>query len=236
VSFSCRNNGPLAFWTGDPDCQAGHDYLLIWLRKIVSSFLLREADFNRIIQGNLGESISFHIGYENEYAQCYPFPSNALTPLARISKPEIDIVWLNFGEQPADDFAILQEVKTTTDSALSVADRLLDDYNKLYGTNPAFTLHTRLQAIKNDLEYRQKRPALCQRVLDLAGQSPKTSPRIKIIPTLVHDLAHTNVTRKLLAVRETLCSNGWTPSLVNPWSIAMSDLDNRLRRLVMGRN
>ncbi len=81
-----------------------------------------------------------------------------------MSKPDIDIVWIQFGETGGDDRIVLQEVKTTGDSVLSLADNLISDYDKLFGTNPRFTLHTRLQDIKNKLEYEHKQPELCPRV------------------------------------------------------------------------
>ena len=45
---------------------------------------------------------------------------------------------------------VLQEVKTTGSVGLGYADRLLDDYDKLFASNTYLSIHTRLQDIKNE--------------------------------------------------------------------------------------
>ena len=94
---------------------------------------------------------------------------------------EIDIVWIRFGATTDDDVAVLQEVKTTGSPLLTLADSLIRDYDKLFGTDPHFTLHTRLQDIKNKLGYEHGRPELCPRMTELAGQSPHVTTS-EVIP------------------------------------------------------
>ena len=71
--------------------------------------------------------------------------ANAWDPLSSISRPDIDIVWAYFGELPDGDWVALQEVKTTVTNSLSIADNLIEDYDKLFGENPKLTLRTRLE-------------------------------------------------------------------------------------------
>jgi hypothetical protein len=146
------------------------------------------------------------------------------------------MAWIHFGETGDDDTAILQEVKTTGEPSLSLADGLISDYDKLFGTDPRFTLHMRLQGIKNAIEYEHKRPDLCPRVAELAGQSPQTSPRVLLFPTLVHERHASDPQTKMLAIRETLCGNGWARKAVQPWAIGFFDLNVRLLRLAMGQH
>jgi len=165
----------------------------------------------------------------------YAFTANALNPFRKISKPEIDIVWIRFGATTDDDVAVLQEVKTTGSPLLTLADSLIRDYDKLFGTDPHFTLHTRLQDIKNKLEYEHGRPELCPRMTELAGQSPQTSPQVRLFPTLVHERHESDPQTKMLAIRETLCGKGWARQVVQSWAIGFVDLNDRLIRLAQGR-
>jgi hypothetical protein len=227
----------MVLWVGDPDCQAAHDAILLWLQQTCPNFSSAPSIGANILKGNLGETIAFCVGYWYVFDAPHTksFAANTLNPFAGISRPDIDIVWIRFGETIDDDVAILQEVKTTRDASLSLADSLLSDYDKLFGTNPRFTLHMRLQDIKNRLEYEHKRPELCPRVSEVAGQSPQTSPQVQLFPTLVHERNGSDPQTKMLAIRETLCSKGWARRSVQPWAISLFDLDTRLLRLAMGR-
>jgi len=112
---------------------------------------------------------------------------------------------------------------------------LIHDYDKLFGTDPRFTLQTRLQDIKNKLEYEHQRPDLCPRVADLAGRSPQTSPQVRLLPTLVHERLTSDPQTKMLAIRQTLYGKGWALSAVQPWAIGFFDSNARLLRLAMGQ-
>jgi hypothetical protein len=141
---------------GRPVCQSGHDALLKWLTDNATPFLA-PADArrdNNILRGNLGETIAFCVSYWRDCQNYRVFATNALRPFRPKSDIDIDIVWLSFGVNPSDDFAIIQEVKTTSGTELSYARALVDDYDKLFGTNIRLTLHTRLQDIKIDFSSR----------------------------------------------------------------------------------
>jgi hypothetical protein len=116
---------------------------------------------------------------------------------------------------------------------------LVDDYDKLFGTNPRLTLHTRLQDIKGclkDIVGGQQGQDLARRVSYLAGQCPRTSPKIQLRPTLVHEKVGTRPRDKMTAIRTTLLSKGWSAEAVEAWAIGLTDLDDRIVRLATGCN
>jgi hypothetical protein len=161
--FAKSETHGVVLWVGDPDCQAAHDATLSWLSENCPTFYRTASATDTILKGNLGETITFCVGswYIFNGSHVHAFSANALKPLGGISKADIDIVWIHFGETGDDDMAILQEVKTTGEPSLSLADGLISDYDKLFGTDLRFTLHMRLQDIKNKIEYEHKRPDLC---------------------------------------------------------------------------
>jgi hypothetical protein len=139
------------------------------------------------------------------------------------------------GKSENDDHAFVQEVKTTGENSLDYAYELIPDYDKLFGTNPAFRLQTRLQALKNEVEYKLRRPDLCKRISFLAGMSVQTSPRVRLVPTLVHDLGAADPVKRMVAIRSTLVGKGWPVLSISAWAIGISDLDTRLKRLAKGK-
>jgi hypothetical protein len=230
--FDCSGND-VKVWIGSPNDQAAHDSLLQWLTGHVASFITA-AQFDDRVKGNLGETISFCVGIWHDFSAHRPFPANAMNPLSRISSPDVDIVWIRFGSDEKDDVAVLQEVKTTGDPSLSIAPTLLVDYDKLFGTNVALTVHTRLQAICNEFQYVLNMPQMCARVLALAGVSPATSPKARLLPTLVHERLGAMPVPKLSSVRTTLLGRGWPPANVAAWSVGLDCLNDRLLRLAIG--
>ena len=234
--FSSIEADGVLLWVGDPDCQMAHDAILTWLREKCAPFLPSAREDDNILRGKLGESVGFCVAYWHGYDRCCSFPANALRPFRPNSAIDFDIVWLVFGANTRDDLAVLQEVKTTSGRSLHYADKLVEDYEKLFGTNVRLTLQTRLQDIKNKLEFEQQRPELCPRVSALAGGAPRTSAGIQLLPTLVHERTGTDPRPKMLAIRETLLARGWAPERVEAWAIGLTDLDERLIRLATGRN
>jgi hypothetical protein len=234
-AFSKSSYSGVILWVGNPNCQAAHLAVLAWLRQHCRSFIAVSGSLSESVKGNLGETISFCVGSWFDFRRLLPFPANAFAPLSSISRPDVDIVWIFLGKRSLEDFAILQEVKTTTASSLDYADKLIPDYEKLFGTNVTLSLHTRLQGIKNEVEYKLGRPKLCLRISDLAGKSPQTSPKIRLLPTLVHDLSAGNPVKKMVAIRSTLFGRGWLPGSVDPWAIGLSQLEARLKKLAEGK-
>jgi hypothetical protein len=236
MAFKRSGTGYVAVWFGDPDCQACHDWMLDWLRRLGTSFFAEESMFSISVQGNLGECIAHSIGATYEFPSIQSFAANALQPLRKISKPDIDIVWVYFGQTLDEDRAIVQEVKTTGQHSLDLADRLIPDYDKLFGTEISLTLHSRLMDIKNKMEFEHNRLDLARRITYLAANSPRTSSKIQLLPTLVFDLEAGDPEPKMLSVRSALCGKGWSTDAVSAWAVGVSDLGARLIRLSVGNN
>jgi hypothetical protein len=235
MSFYSEEIDNVVLWTGKPDCQAGHGFILDQLKQLGVVFLSGDSLVNNSVVGNIGEFTAFSLAIQDSnFADFRPFAANALNPLSRISRNELDIVWIRFGETSRDDLAVLQEVKTTSNPSLAYADNLIDDYDKLFAPNPQFTLHTRLWAIKNVLEFTLGQPELCPRVSELAGTRPENSSKIHLLPTAFHERTGSDPRRKMIAIRSTLCGKGWSTAAVKAWGIGLSDLGSRLVRLAMG--
>ena len=137
-------------WEPDPSANAAHATILGWLMgSVPSAFLTATEPVSNSVKGNLGEFIAYRIGSSFIFTnQIIADTANAADPLSRISRPDIDIVWLYFGKSASDDWAALQEVKTTGQSSLALADDLITDYDKLFGENLRLTLQTRLSVLK----------------------------------------------------------------------------------------
>lgn len=236
VDFYSTGEDATLLWLGNPDCDAAHRSLLAWLIDCGAPFLTPELASNSRVKGNLGESIAFVVGYDHVFSddRYHAYAANAFFPLRNISTPDIDIVWIYFADNPSEDRLLIQEVKTTGDLRLALADDLVDDYDKLFGTNPQVTLHTRLQAIKTKLKRGERAPELAGRISTLAGQSPSTSPQVTLLPTLVHERVGCDPRSKFLLVRTTLVGRGWSPGGISCWSIALSEINDRLVRLATG--
>ena len=222
-------------WEGDPDDNTAHQAILAWLRQVVTSgFIPSAASVSNRVKGNLGEFIAYRIGESLVFSNVViAHAANAWDPLSDISRPEIDIVWLYFGNTPTGDWAALQEVKTTGATTLQLADTLIDDYDKLFGENVRLTLQTRLGALKNKLD-QQRQGHLAPRITALGGPAPNQVRGIRLIPTLIHDSAY-NSSVKMVAVRQGLIGRGWSSDVVECWSIALANLDDRLTRLARGQ-
>lgn len=222
-------------WEGDPDDSAAHQTIRDWLQVAATAGYLEPTEpLTNAVKGNLGEFIAYRIG------QSYVFTNveiadtaNAWDPLSHISRPDVDIVWLYFGSDEAEDWAALQEVKTTGEASLSLADSLIDDYEKLFGENPRLTLQTRLGALKNKLDQRGQ-GHLSPRITALGGPDPTQARGIMLVPTLLHDAANDS-TVKMAVVRQSLIGQGWSIDAIECWSIVLSDLDSRLTRLARGQ-
>jgi len=237
--FTPTVQASLTLWRGTPDCQAAHDYLLERLTHITGGqFRAVGSPLTNRIKGNLGEVSAFWLGREGPHAGLsHVFTMNCHQPLLDISLAGVDIVWISFNDQDQTrDFAVLQEVKTTSGISLDYADTLVDDYTKLFSIEMSLTLQSRFQSIKNRLEFEHDRPDLCLRLNALAGQAPDDSTRVRLLPTLVHEAAGKEPSLKLATVRTSLVNLGWSAGQISEWSIALTDLDERLKRLSWGRH
>ena len=222
-------------WEGDPDDDSAHQKMLDWLRVAEPAGFLDASDsLSNRTKGNLGEFITYKIGTKHIFANMmFSDPANAHTPLSDNSKTGVDIVWLHFGDTESDDWAALQEVKTTGGASLDLALKLVSDYDKLFGEQLRFTLLSRLGELKNRLEgWGQGK--YVPRLTALGGSKPDSVHGIRIFPTLVHDSAN-NSFANMTHVRQCLIDQGWPPDVVHCWSISLSNLNNRLTRLARGQ-
>ena len=222
-------------WEGDPDEDAAHQTILAWLQGAVTAGFLKPTEsLANAVKGNLDEFIAYRIGESYTFTNVtIAHAANAWDPLSQISRPDVDIIWLYFGNDEVNDWAALQEVKTTGEASLGLADSLIADYEKLFGENLRLTLQTRLGALKNKLD-QQGQGDLSPRVTALGGPTPNQARGIRLVPTLLHDAAHDS-SAKMSVVRQALFRRGWSTSAVECWSIALEDLDQCLTRLARGQ-
>ncbi len=225
----------LTVWEGDPDDEAAHQKILSWLESAVDGrFLGATSTLSNRIKGNLGEFVAYEIGATYVFTNVADaYGANTPTPLSDISRPDLDIVWLHFGDTEQDDWAALQEVKTTGQRRLDIADQLVSDYGKLFGEDVQLTLQTRLGALKNKLE-QQGQADKSSRITRLGGPTPERATGIKLIPTLMHDNAISS-SSKMTLVRQALIGRGWSAGTIECWSILLGDLDRRLSLIAQGR-
>ena len=224
-----------SFWEGDPDSDAAHHTVLQWLQSVATSgFQQPTQSLSPAVKGNLGEFTAYEIGHNYVFTNGeIAYGANTADPLSPKSQDGIDIVWLYFGIGEADDWAGLQEVKTTSDPSLALANDLIDDYDKLFGENVRQTLQTRLTALKNKLDQRGQ-GHLSSRLTSLTGPAPDQARGIRLYPTLFHDAAH-NSSTKMTTIHQVLVGLGWSAAAVECWSVALDSLDNRLTRLARGQ-
>lgn len=220
-----------------PDSSHAHDWLLNELRTTLKATFVSEP-INMATFGNLGEAIAYLVGYQNDFTDALAFTANAFDPMARISRPSIDILWINLGESPEHDWIAIQEVKTTSRHSLSIANDLNTDYEKLFGSDPRLTFQTRMNAVEIQLRLQRREDALADRIVTVTENavSPVTSHRVTLVPTLVHESESGDAVVKLLAVRTSLFSLGWQARSILPWSIRLDNLEARIRQLARGEN
>ena len=221
-------------WTGDPDDDAAHLTVLGWLNEAVDGrFPPVQAPLLPAIQGNLGEFISYRIGRNYVFLNAeIAHNANTSNPLNDQSKSDLDIVWLYIGTTPLDDWVAIQEVKTTGIVLRDSARGLVRDYGKLFGENLRLSLSTRLATLKNALDERGN-GHLAPRVTALGGPAPDQSRGVRLVPTIAHD-AMFDASTDLVFVRQSLVGRGWDAGVVQCWSIALGDIDDRLLRLAQG--
>ena len=151
-------------WAGDPSCQHAHEALLAVLSKI-GNFIGATEVLGHRRQGNLGEFISLQVAANGALDYSKAYAQNAFDPLQNISRAGLDITYLYFEPiEVGEDLIYIQEVKTTGGLPLSYADGLTEDYEKLFGEDPDFTLNTRVQGLAMMLEVGEHR-------IDLADAS-----------------------------------------------------------------
>lgn len=227
--------GQVLLWEGDPDCDAAHGDLLHRLNRMGTNFL-RPNDVLSVRQkGNLGEFASLHVALLTTLQPFMNFADNATNPLQNISSAGIDIIYAYFdANNPAHDKLYIQETKTTGNPNMVYANKLVDDYKKLFGDDIDFTLHSRLQVLANKLEFSLQQPQLVNRVLQMGATTPQTCNNIYLLPTAVHEKNGSQPIQRMLAIKTSIAAFGWSAAAIWPWAISISDLDARLQRLARG--
>lgn len=232
--FTRDTSAGVVTFVGNPDDSSAHEWVRHWLASEVHvTFAAPAAVLPNTTKGNLGEAITAGIGHHFDYADYSMFAVNLYCCTSDSSHPDIDIVWIGFGTD-AHDVAVLQEVKTTSGPSLALADRLTDDYAKLFGGRPRLTLQARLGAIAADYRYAYRQPDLASRVTALSGPSAEMCPSVVLVPTLVHEVDTAASVEKLVAVRLTVVAQGWSGAQVVPWSIRFAPIYARLKALREG--
>ena len=222
-------------WSGDPSCQAAHESLLAALAK-TGPFIAAGEQLTTRRQGNLGEFVALMVARHAPLEHTNVYAINAFQPLQDISHAGLDLTYLYFDPtDPSKDTLYIQEVKTTGDVALAYANKLTEDYQKLFEEDPKFTLNTRIQGLATKIELGDKRPDLGDRLRSLATTEAKFCTKVKLIPTLMHEKRGTDPVTKLLAVKTAISTLGWNSTQIQPWSVAFEDLISRLTRMARGQ-
>jgi hypothetical protein len=212
-----------------------HAYMLDALKQIGCAFVGAGVTITMIQIGNLGEFVAYCVGYKNAFSSYRCYAANAYEPLNTISRSGIDLIWVRFAKDEADDLVLLQEVKTTGDSDMAIHAGLVADHRKMFGRTSRETLSIMLQAVKSRLVFDEGRPDLCSRLTRLAGVSPQTCKNVMLHPTIVHEKIGSDPHPVMLAVRTSIAALGWTESVILPWSVSISQLMSRLQRLAEGK-
>ena len=222
-------------WRPHPDDAAAHRVLLQWLSNAVGALFLAEGEsFTNAIKGNLGEFIAYQIGNNYVFTNGeIAHSANATEPLSAISRSRLDVVWMYFGDHAYDDWAAIQEVKTTGQASLELADDLIDDYEKLFGENHRVRLQSRLTGLMNVLD-ELGLGDLSPRLAALGGPGPDSATGIKLYPTLLHESGIESST-KMLAVRQAIIAQGWSSHAIDCWSIGLTQIDQQLEQLARGQ-
>ena len=228
--------GGLAAWRGDPGDDDAHRVILQWLANSVGSvFLGGNEPFTNAVKGNLGEFIAYQVGKNYAFVNGeIAHSANATEPLSPISRSRLDVVWMYFGDHPSGDWAAIQEVKTTGQASLGLADDLISDYNKLFGDDNRVRLRARLIGLMNVLD-ELGLGHLSHRLTALGGSGPDSTVGIKLLPTLLHD-SGIGSSAKMLAIRQAIMGQGWSSHAVECWSIGLDQIDQRLERLARGQS
>lgn len=235
MSFSRLTAGPVVLWQGDPDSSAAEGALLDWLREELGA-AFRTDPLNERVFGNLGECLAHMLGLRSDFADWHSIVANAVQPLANVSASGIDVLWFFPAPDATDDMAVVQEVKTTSNASLALADDLVDDTAKLFGEDVQVTLQTRLNAAAADFKLTRRRPDLAARIRQLGATDAQTATQVRLCPTIIHEEGGANPQTKLTAIRTSIVSLGWDGNGVVPWSVAIEDIWNRFERVSRGQS
>lgn len=238
VSQVSTNNRAIHCVTGTPNCSAFYNWALTKLQDILSRWhLAYTGPMTPGLQGNLGEFLSYHVARQSGLSGP-GFTGIALganSPL-NIGAPtglDATIVFLSPDGDTSKDRLYVMEMKTTIVQNLSYANALVGDCAKLLdATRPSTNLANRMSGLKgflsDTLGFSDK---LLDRVEDLYRPTAAECVKVKLMPTLVHDLRYGNPVVTLDGVARRIELLGWLPTSVEPWSVSLTRLDECLQHL-----
>jgi len=236
MAFKNTATNGVKMHTGDPHCDAAHATLLQGLKALGTNFIGPTETISNSQKGNLGEFITFQIA-RGVFGPHKKYAGNALAPLSRISGAGLDLTYVYLDPTSAlNDLIFIQEIKTTGAGNLSYLDQLVPDYKKLFSTDLNLTLQSRLQFLQNKLEYEEGDPAAALRVANLGATTPQACSRVKLVPTGISSMNVGAPESKMLSVKASISAFGWSSTNIEPWHIALSDLEDRLLRLARGQS
>jgi hypothetical protein len=91
--FARNETAGVILWMGDPDCQAAHNATLSWLMENCPTFYSTPSTGDNILKGNLGETITFCVGYWYVFDSSHvkAFAAKALNPFGGIRNPTLTL-------------------------------------------------------------------------------------------------------------------------------------------------
>ncbi|MBB3859002.1 hypothetical protein GGQ88_000242 [Novosphingobium hassiacum] len=235
--FKGNNVTGVAEHVGDPHCNAAHAALLVALQALKTPFLSASDSISNSQKGNLGEFICLHIGRNGYFSGHEKFASNAIQPLTRISGAGVDLMYIYFHpSDPSKDIMYIQETKTAgSKQNINYFQNLERDYEKLFGTDINLTLQSRISYLCNSFEIERNQDEYSKRVQRLGGTTPDQCSSVRLVPTGVHEAGVGNPVQKMLAIKTAIAAFGWDQNSITPWTIGLSDLEDRLLRLARGQ-
>lgn len=223
---------------GTPNCGAFYDWALAQLEYVTSRWQPPTGSLTEGQRGNVGEFLSFIVAHDSGLSGpgFTAALGGALAPLQIGTSPGLDVTILHLAPDgnTARDCLYVMEVKTTGQLVLNYAYALVGDYAKLLDlTRPSTSLGSRMSQIKAKLKFEHGFPdALLDRVEDLYRPNAADCTRIRLLPTLVHDIGSGNPVITLDDVAQRIEALGWPAASIEPWSIALTRLNECIEHLV----
>jgi len=237
-ALQSANRRTIQCFRGNPDCAAFYAWMLAELERMLSRWQPPAGALTEGQRGNVGEFLSYVVA-RNSGLQGPGFTAalaGALAPLQSGTVTGLDITIVHLapdGDTTKDRLYIL-EVKTTGQVVLNYAYELVKDYGKLLDTTrPSTSLGSRMSWLKAKLMMEHEFPdALLDRVEDLYRPIPSDCTRMTLLPTLVSNLGSGNPVFTLDDVAQRIEALGWPAASIEPWSIALTRLNECIEHLV----
>jgi len=240
MSLKVQKNALIKCFSGNPSCAIAYKWILNHLRELEVEWLHNgTSKLANSIKGNLGEFIAFNLSeYDGLVGTSYhAFLAGAVRPLADSPDPGLDIsfIYLDPAGNEDDDRLYIQEVKTTGDSTLAYANALITDYAKLLDSTGSLNLGIRIATLKARMKLERKRPrSEIERIEKLGHPDAAKCTKVRLLPTLVHELSGADAMKKMQQVKAALLAQGWLDQSIEPRSLGLTNLNEGL--LSIGKN